>query len=62
MIERLLILILFLVGLWGIGKRNIIKKIFGLTILNSAVVILFFTEGARIGTQAPILTERIKMW
>lgn len=61
MIARLLILILFLVGLWGIvAKQNIVKKIFGLTILNSALVILFVLEGSKAGTHAPILTEGIE--
>lgn len=54
--ERILILLLFLVGFWGIvAKKNIIKKIFGLTLINSAVVILFILEGSRIGENAPIL-------
>jgi len=56
MIDRLLILILFLIGFWGIiAKRNILKKIFSLTILNSTVVILFVLEGSRIGNRSPIL-------
>ncbi len=58
MIERILILLLFLIGFGGIlGKRNIIKKVFGLTIMNSTAVILFVVEGARIGEEAPILGE-----
>lgn len=60
MLERILLLILFLVGFWGIvGKRNIIKKIYGLTIINSAVVILFILEGASVGQAAPIMEEGI---
>jgi multicomponent Na+:H+ antiporter subunit C len=60
-IERILLLILFLVGFGGIvSKRNIIKKIFALTIINSSVVILFILEGSRIGDNAPILREGMK--
>ena len=57
MIDRLLLLVLFLMtGLYGIiGKKNIIKKIFGLALLNSTIVILFVLEGARIGDEVPIL-------
>jgi len=56
MTERILILILCLIGIWGIVyKKNIIKKIFALAILNSSVVILFIVEGSRIGENAPIL-------
>ena len=39
--------------------RNIIKKIFGLNLMNAAVVLLFILEGSRIGSQAPILDDGI---
>lgn len=59
-LERILILLLFLIGFAGIvGMRNIIKKIFGLTIINSAVVLLFIVEGSRIGNSAPIIDAEI---
>ncbi len=49
--------VLLLIGFWGIlGKRNIIKKIYGLTVMNGTVVILFVLEGAQIGSRSPILT------
>jgi multicomponent Na+:H+ antiporter subunit C len=35
--------------------KNIIKKIIGLSLLNSAIVLLFILEASRIGDQAPIL-------
>ena len=60
MIERLLLFFLFLVGFRGILiKRNIIKKIISLNLINSAVVILFVLEGSRIGSQTPIMEEGI---
>ncbi|HPE36410.1 MAG TPA: cation:proton antiporter subunit C [Spirochaetales bacterium] len=56
MVARLLVGMLFLVGLWGVvAKRNLVKKVFGLSILNSAVVLLFVMEGSRSGTAAPIM-------
>ncbi len=56
MVERALLLCLLLIGFWGVvAKKNIIKKIFGLNILNAAAVMLFILEGNRIGTEAPIL-------
>jgi len=59
-IERILLLLLFLLGFWGIlSKKNIIKKIFGLNLINSAVVILFVLEGSRVGDYAPILGDGI---
>ncbi len=61
MIERILLLLLFLIGFWGIlGKKNIIKKIFGLTLINSAAVILFVLEGSRAGVHTPIMEEGIQ--
>ncbi|MCD6398256.1 MAG: NADH-quinone oxidoreductase subunit K [Spirochaetaceae bacterium] len=61
MIEQILLIILFLIGFWGIiAKKNIIKKIFALSILNSSVLILYITEGSKIGTNAPIMEEGVK--
>jgi len=61
MTERLLLLSLFLVGFCGVlANKNIIKKIFGLTLINNAVVILFVLEGARVGQHAPIMEEGIE--
>jgi multicomponent Na+:H+ antiporter subunit C len=54
--DRLLIILLFCAGLWGIvSGRNLIRKIIALSLLNSSVVLLFVLSG-RIGTAAPILT------
>lgn len=59
-IERTLILGLFLVGSFAVVvHKNLFKKIFGLNLLNSAVVLLFILEGSRIGNQAPILGTSI---
>ena len=56
MIERLLVLALFLLGTYGLAaKRNLIKKVYALAIQNSAVVLLFILEGSRIGSYAPLL-------
>jgi multicomponent Na+:H+ antiporter subunit C len=61
MVERVLLVILFLIGFWGIiAKKHIIKKIFSLTILNSAVVILFILEGSTIGKNAPIMKDGLR--
>lgn len=61
MIEKILILILCLIGLWGlVYKKNIIKKIYALSILNSSVVILFILEGSQIGKNAPIMGTGVK--
>ncbi len=50
------ILALLVVGVWGvIRKRNLIKKVIALNIINSAIVILFLYGGSFSGHNAPIL-------
>jgi multicomponent Na+:H+ antiporter subunit C len=61
MIDRILVGLIFLVGLWGlIGKKNLVKKVFGLSIINAAVVILFIMEGGKAGSSAPILEPGVR--
>ncbi|MDX9826411.1 MAG: cation:proton antiporter subunit C [Spirochaetia bacterium] len=60
MISRILMAAIFLVGLWGvIADKNMMRKVFGLTILTSAVVLLFVVEGGSVGTEAPIMEETV---
>lgn len=55
------VIILILLGVWGMAKKdNLIKKVIGLNILNSSIVILFVYLGSRTGSTAPIMEERIK--
>lgn len=57
-LEQAILACLFLTGFFGVvAVRNVIKKIFGLTILNNSAVILFILEGSRIGTIPPIHTS-----
>ncbi len=61
MIERILLGMIFLLGFAGVvAHRNIIKKIFGLTILNTAAVILFVLGGAEAGGDSPILSDGVR--
>ncbi len=56
--DKLLVVLLICVGLWGIlAGRSLIRKIIGLSILNSTVVILFILSGRIDGIRAPILTD-----
>lgn len=55
-----LIIGLFLIGLWGLlTKRNLIKKVIALSIINSSIVIMFVYLGSLSGTTAPILVEGV---
>jgi multicomponent Na+:H+ antiporter subunit C len=54
MIERFFLILLFLAGFFGlIVRRNLIKKVYALSIMNMAVLLFFNIEGGRIGTHAP---------
>ncbi|MBN1242054.1 MAG: NADH-quinone oxidoreductase subunit K [Spirochaetales bacterium] len=56
MIARILVGLLLLTGLATlVARRNLVKKVFGLAILNSAAVFLFVMEGAHSGQGAPIV-------
>ncbi|MFP4375430.1 MAG: sodium:proton antiporter [Spirochaetales bacterium] len=49
---------IFLAGIWGIiAQRNLIKKIVGLSIANSAIIMFFIYFGSLSGTGAPIVGD-----
>jgi multicomponent Na+:H+ antiporter subunit C len=49
---------LMMIGLYGIIiKKNIIKKIIGLSILQTAVILFFVSIGAKKGATIPIITH-----
>jgi multicomponent Na+:H+ antiporter subunit C len=51
-----LILALFLLGVWGlVRKHNLIKKVISLSLINSALIILFVYLGSLSGSTAPIM-------
>ncbi len=59
--EFYLTFLLFLIGIWGmVSKENLIKKIMGLNIADSAVVLFFILIGYRHGSTAPIMEKGIK--
>ncbi|MDG5813774.1 cation:proton antiporter subunit C [Chitinispirillales bacterium ANBcel5] len=58
MIINILITTLFMLGFWGLlSKKNILKKLIALNILNNAVIILFIKTSSRSGISAPILVK-----
>jgi len=53
-------LIICLIGLYGlIAKKNLIRKVMGLNILTSGVVLFFISMGYKKGLTAPIMEEGI---
>ncbi len=60
MIVYILAVLLFLIGLYGIVvKRNLIKIVLGLMIMEYAINLLFALIGYREGGTAPIHSERL---
>ena len=56
MVIYILIIVLFLIGVWAvIAKRNLAKKVMGLSLANTAVIILFVFSGDGDAEAAPIL-------
>lgn len=54
-------IVLVLIGLYGLmAKRNLIKKILGLSILDAGVILYFISIGYRSGASAPILEPGIE--
>lgn len=54
----LLCALIFVIGLYGaLVKRNLIKIIIGLTIMEYAIFLFFALIGFRIGATAPIITK-----
>ncbi len=54
-------IVLFLIGLYGLmAKRNLIKKIIGLYILEGGVILYFVSVGYRSGADAPILEKGVE--
>lgn len=53
-----LIVALLLLGAWGVlAKRNLVKKIIGLNIMDSGIILLFIYRGSLWGGSAPILVD-----
>lgn len=54
-------MVLVLIGLYGLmAKRNLIKKIIGLSILDAGVILYFVSIGYRSDASAPILEPGIE--
>ena len=49
--------ILMMIGLWGmIAKRNLIKKLIGMSIFQTAIILFYVTIGEKEGSTNPIYT------
>lgn len=51
-------LILLLIGLYGmVAKNNLMKKIIGMTIFQTAIILFYISLGAKKGASIPIILE-----
>lgn len=56
-----LIAILFMLGIWGmIEKKNLMKKIMAMNIMQVAVIIFFLVLGQKFGATLPILIPGVE--
>lgn len=47
---------LLVIGLWGmLGKRNLIKKLIGMNIFQTAIILFFISGSAKRGATVPII-------
>ncbi len=56
----LMVIVLLAIGLWGmLGKRNLLKKLIGMNIFQTAIF-LFFIEGAtKLGGSVPVISPEL---
>jgi multicomponent Na+:H+ antiporter subunit C len=55
-------IVLMMIGLFGmIAKTNLIKKIIGMGILQTAIILFFISIGAKQGAQIPIIAHSSNM-
>ena len=50
--------ILMMIGFYAmIGKRNLVKKLIGMNIFQTAIILFFISTGAKVGGKIPILDK-----
>ncbi|NIQ96544.1 MAG: cation:proton antiporter subunit C, partial [Desulfuromonadales bacterium] len=50
--------ILMMIGFYAmIGKRNLVKKLLGMNIFQTAIILFFISTGAKAGGKIPILNK-----
>jgi multicomponent Na+:H+ antiporter subunit C len=50
--------VMMMLGLWAmIAKNNLIKKLIGMAIFQTSIILFYVSSGAKFGSTIPILTE-----
>lgn len=56
------IIILLAIGLYGMMvKRNLVKKLIGMTIFQAAVILFYISSAVKTGATVPILSENLSV-
>ena len=54
-------IILFSIGLYGIlFKKNLIKKVIGLSIIQASVILFFVSVASKVGATVPVIFQWIR--
>jgi multicomponent Na+:H+ antiporter subunit C len=54
------IILLLMIGMYGMMiKRNLVKKLIGMTIFQAAIILFYISSSIKAGATVPILTEKI---
>ena len=58
----LMVVILLVIGLYGmLGKRNLLKKLIGMNIFQTAIFIFFIEGATKLGASVPVIDEELGM-
>ena len=52
--------ILIIIGIWGmLAKRNLMKKIIGMNIFQTAIILLFISSSVKFGSTVPTISSTL---
>lgn len=58
--DYLFIIVLITIGLFGmIMKKNLVKKIIGMSIFQSAIILFYISKSVKLGATVPILVDEL---
>lgn len=58
--DYLFIIVLITIGLFGmIMKKNLVKKVIGMSIFQSAIILFYISKSVKLGATVPILVDEL---
>lgn len=56
------IILLLIIGLWGmLFKRNLLKKLIGMNILQSSIILFYIVSASKYNATVPVLNPKLKV-